>query len=85
MNPFAQLAVEDDEDDYVQPVASNKPKKSTPFNIQRIKSENSPNSKRYKKLKKLPKGRFSLPIKLSLKKSNKTLKLETIEPSPKRS
>ena len=30
MNPFAQLAVEDDEDDYVQPVAANKqPKKST--------------------------------------------------------
>ena len=31
MNPFAQLAVEDDDDDFVQPVAANKhPKKSTP-------------------------------------------------------
>ena len=85
MNPFAQLAVEDDEDDYVQPVASNKPKKSSLFNIQHIKSENLQNNKRYRRQKKLPKGLFNLPIKLSLKKSNKTLKLETIEPNPRKS
>lgn len=85
MNPFAQLAVDDDDDDFVQPVAANKqPKKSTLWIIQHIRSVNSPNNKKYRRLKELLKDQLNLLMKLSQKKLNKTLKLETIGLDPKK-
>ena len=85
MNPFAQLAIDDEEDDYVQPVASNKPpKKSIIFIIQHIKSENLPNSKRYRRPKKSLKNLLILSMRLSPKKLNKISKIGIIDPDLRR-
>lgn len=86
MNPFAQLDVHSDEDDYVQPTGSNAnkpPKKSTRLLIKPTNNVKWPSSKKSKKRKMSPRLLMNLSMSRLLKKQKTIQKLETIGPSLK--